>query len=415
MEASGRRRETQKQKEKKRKRESSGAVSASEMSSDTLDESMATNTANTASTVDTVDTPNIKMNEDVMWDFIRENSGAIIQKIVMTNEWRDNMQAQENNAKALEEENQVLRQRLAIAEGAVLRCENAIKRLEEKVTDITTRSMRDNIILKNIEEPQHEKESDVEEMVLSTLKTELNIPEPEMKKILVERATGWGNHHVTEPDLSSAKLNSKGKTVTMRHLKNLSRNSKVKINEQFPPEIHANRDKLWSTFIEAKQQGKTTRWNADRLQVEGKTINPPKDRNRDINLDVNEEAMKLNVKHTALTSKNNNHFQAHTVDITTTDHVIPAVKAMCAENTIAGASHVAYAYRVGTENYSISNWEDDGEWGAGKKIMESIRNSNSYNIMVCVTRWCGGQHLGPERFEIYKDLSNQAITRSGFP
>lgn len=408
MEARGRR-EKRKQKEKKRKRISSGTISASEMSSDTLDESIVVSSA------ETTDAPDTVMDENILWNFIRENSGAIVQKIVMTNEWRDNVQAYEDNSKALEEENKELRHRLAIAEGTILRCEKAIRRLEDKVTDITTRSMRENILIKNIEEPQNEREFDVEEKVLSTLKTELQIPDSEMEKITVERAHRIGKPTRDRARHIVAKLNCKGKRITMKHLKNLNKSSKVKITEQFPPEVHANREKLWPIFIEAKQRGKATRWSADKLQVDGRTINPPKDSNKDINLDVTEEAMKLEVKHTALTSKNNNHFQAHTVDIQSVDQVIPAVKAMCSDSTIAGASHVAYAYRVGTESHSISNWDDDGEWGAGKKIMECIRNNNSYNILVCVTRWHGSQTLGPVRFEIIKDLSNTAITQSGFP
>ncbi len=204
-------------------------------------------------------------------------------------------------------------------------------------------------------------------------------------------------------------MNSRGKTVVMRHLKNLNRDSAIRITDQFPPEVHANRDKLWPMFVDAKRQGKQTRWNQDKLQIDGRTHKPPKDTNKDINLDTTEAAMKLKAKHTAVITKENSHFQAHTVNISSTDDVIPALKALCADTRIAGASHVMYAYRVGTQQHFVHNWEDDGEWGGGRWIMGAIQQHNVYNQLVCVTRWYGGRNMGKARFDTIKELANMAM------
>jgi predicted DNA-binding protein YlxM (UPF0122 family) len=390
--------------EKKRKRESSGAMSASELMHDVIEEQES----------EPMESEKL-LDEDAVWRFLRENVGAVVQKIMTSEEWRECMTTQDYTMRELEEENKQLKSRLAIAEGALTRCEKTVKRLEEKVTDLTARSMRDNIILKNIEETTEEKNLDIEEKVRTVLKTELKIPEAEMSKIEVERAHRTGQQVTGRSRNIVAKLNSKGKSVVLGHLRNLEKTSKVKIVEQYPPEIHANRDKLWPVFVEAKSQGKKARWNVDKLTIDGKTINPPKDSIRDINLDVTGEAIKLKVNHTDLTSRNNHHFQAHYVEIDSVDQVIPAMKALCADATIAGSSHLMYAYRVGSDKHAISNWEDDGEWGAGKKIMEAIGKSKSYNILVCVTHWQGHSHLGPVRYNIISDLSNSAIQLSKFP
>jgi hypothetical protein len=414
----GRRRDTRIEQERKRRRESSGTMSAGEgeVSLGTVNEQdetsepmvMATDAGLTSGT-------NPQVTADVIWEFMRENACMIVQKIVTSPEWGECLSTQECGMRELEEENKELKRRLEVAEGALTRCEKSIRRLEEKVTDLTTRSMRDNIIIKNVEERSDEKNSDVEDMVAGILKTELKIPEAELNKIVVERAHRTGKQVSGRARNIVAKLNSRGKSVVMRHVKYISNTSKIRVVEQYPPEVHANREKLWPMFVEAKAQGKATRWNVDKLTIDGKMYNPPKDINRDINLDTTEAALKLKVKHTALTSKNNHHFQAHTVDIGTIDEVIPALKALCSDSTVAGSSHVMYAYRVGSAEHSISNWEDDGEWGAGKKIMEAIRNTDSYNILVCVTHWQGHSHLGPARFEIIKDVSNEAIQQTKFP
>jgi hypothetical protein len=390
--------------ENKRKRMSSGAMqSASESLSDitfggddSLHEAMATST-------DAV------VNEEVLTKFFRENTASIVQKIVSSEEWRECMLTQETSVRELEEENAELKSRLSVAEGAIIRCEKTIQRLEERVTDLTTRSMRDNVILKNVAESTAEQYYEIEGKIYNTLKEVLNIPDAEMMKIVVERAHRMGKPVTGKARNIVAKLNTKGKSVVMAHMKNLSRESTVRIVEQYPPEVHANRDKLWPMFVEAKEQGKKTKWNVDQLEIEGKVINPPKDGNKDINLDMTEEALKLKAHHTALTSKNNHHFQAHTVEIKSVDQVIPALKTLCADFSVAGASNMMYAYRVGSDEHSISNWEDDGEWGAGKKIMEAIRSNSSYNVLVCVTHWYGKSHLGPARFDIIKELSDSAL------
>lgn len=209
------------------------------------------------------------------------------------------------------------------------------------------------------------------------------------------------------------KLNSRGKSIVMANIKYLRKESKLRITEQFPPEIHAGRDKLWPMFVEAKQQGKQTRWNQDQLQIDGRSIKPPTDKVTDINMDMTLTATKLKPKHTAVITREGSHFQGHVVHISSKDDVVPAIKALCADTRVAGATHVMYAYRVGTERYSIHNWEDDGEWGGARWIMEAISSRNVYNRLICVTRWYGGKHMGRARFETIKEMAITAIEEHG--
>ena len=72
-----------------------------------------------------------------------------------------------------------------------------------------------------------------------------------------------------------------------------------------------------------------------------------------------------------------------------------------------------YAYKVGTENQSIHNFKDDGEWGGVLHIMDAIQKKHVYNRLICITWWYGGQHIEPVRFDIIKDLADQAIQGTG--
>lgn len=355
---------------------------------------------------------NSSFKENDLWDFLNENCDAILEKILKQKDLSqitERIIEQDNTIQQLREENQELRRRLAIAEGAVTRSELAIDKLEERVTDLTTRSMRDNIIIKNMSEERGEDESKIEAKTLTFFEKELKISAVDMSKISVEKAHRMGKPIKGKTRNVVVRLNSKGKTIVMQHLKNLEKRNPIKVSEQYPPEVHSQRDKLWPMFIDAKQKGKPAKWSQEQLIIEGRTHKPPKDRNRNINMDTTESALKLRVKHTAVTTKDAGHFQAHLVDISSQDDVVPAIKALCADTRVAGASHVTYAYRVGTEQHCIHNWEDDGQWGVGRWIMREIEEHNAYNKLVCITKWHGGRNIQKARFDTIKELVNAAL------
>jgi len=346
----------------------------------------------------------------VLWG---DNTDEVVQQIVQSPCWNQYVVHKDGEIEELKEENRQLQRKLAVSEGTITRCERQIKILEDKVTDLASRSMRDNILVKNVAEEDNEDEEKLEEKVKKVFDKDLKIPTAEQSRIVIERIhrkrKQVASNNNKQPRHIVVKLNGKGKSLVMKHLRNLDRNSPIKICEQFPQEVHANRDKLWDQFIDARQQGKRARWNVDQLQIDGKTIKPPVESKNKF-MDVTGKALELHVRSTPVRSKGNNHFQAHTVEISSADDVRPALKAICMDNSIAGASHMMYAYRVGNERLAVHNWDDDGEWGGGKKIMEIIEGNSVYNQLICVTRWASEvEFLGPSRFDLIKDVTNSAI------
>ena len=163
-------------------------------------------------------------------------------------------------------------------------------------------------------------------------------------------------------------------------------------------------------FKLGENDGQQAKFNVDKLIVDKKVVQPTKDKVMDINLDVTKRALEMKPKHRAVMTMNRSHFQGHIVPIWSVDDVIPAIQVLCRDQRVAGASHLVYAYRVGNDRYYISNFEDDGEWGAGKEVMEVLAQRQCFNYLVAVTRWYGGQHLGPTRFQHIKDVANQAVS-----
>lgn len=72
------------------------------------------------------------------------------------------------------------------------------------------------------------------------------------------------------------------------------------------------------------------------------------------------------------------------------------------------ATHNIYAFRIKKNNKIVENKNDDGESGAGSKILKYMQFNEIVNFVIIVSRWYGGIHLGPARFkhitETIKDL-----------
>lgn len=88
------------------------------------------------------------------------------------------------------------------------------------------------------------------------------------------------------------------------------------------------------------------------------------------------------------------------------------------KHKIARATHRIYAYRTFIEKdgrqLRIHDCEDDGEFGAGPKVLNLLELMEADNVMVIVTRWYGGIHLGPDRFRHILNMARKAIIESGF-
>lgn len=90
-------------------------------------------------------------------------------------------------------------------------------------------------------------------------------------------------------------------------------------------------------------------------------------------------------------------FQAAVYRIDGTDDVAAAVLDHTAAKKVAKASHPAMlAWRAG--NGSAAGVSDDGERGSGGRLLGLLEQRNCDGVLVCVTRWYGGSHLGSARF-----------------
>ncbi len=124
-------------------------------------------------------------------------------------------------------------------------------------------------------------------------------------------------------------------------------------------------------------------------------------------------------------------FQAHAIKINSYDDVNKYSDMLLKNNKIQKATHNIMAYRyvlkdvLGKEEMNdnkiknkekidlkknISNkicegFEDDGEVGAGSRLLGILQKMKIYNVYVIVSRWFGGTLLGNDRFKYINDAA----------
>ncbi|CAI6296329.1 unnamed protein product [Periconia digitata] len=88
---------------------------------------------------------------------------------------------------------------------------------------------------------------------------------------------------------------------------------------------------------------------------------------------------------------------------------------LATDKKAARATHNMTAWRIrGPNETSYQDCDDDGETAAGGRMLHLMQLMDVWDVMVVVTRWYGGVHLGPDRFRIINTASRQALIQGGF-
>ncbi|EGC35105.1 hypothetical protein DICPUDRAFT_33913 [Dictyostelium purpureum] len=92
-------------------------------------------------------------------------------------------------------------------------------------------------------------------------------------------------------------------------------------------------------------------------------------------------------------------FQAHLAIVKDEEDVRLVLDHLLSYKKIYEATHNMYTYRIELPNGEIDEYcNDDGEDGAGEKMLFTLNKNQSKNVLVVVTRWFGGILLGGRRY-----------------
>jgi putative IMPACT (imprinted ancient) family translation regulator len=74
---------------------------------------------------------------------------------------------------------------------------------------------------------------------------------------------------------------------------------------------------------------------------------------------------------------------------------------------VRGASHAMVAWKCG----NTAGRDDDGETGAGERVLFLIDRLRMDNVAVCTLRWHGGPMLGADRFKHISNAAREALLK----
>ncbi|ROT39321.1 UPF0029-domain-containing protein [Sodiomyces alkalinus F11] len=60
---------------------------------------------------------------------------------------------------------------------------------------------------------------------------------------------------------------------------------------------------------------------------------------------------------------------------------------------------------------TFQDCDDDGETAAGGRVLRLLQLMDAWDVVVVVTRWYGGQKLGPRRFAVINSVAREAVVR----
>jgi hypothetical protein len=86
------------------------------------------------------------------------------------------------------------------------------------------------------------------------------------------------------------------------------------------------------------------------------------------------------------------------------------------DKKVAVASHNISAWRIKQkkEGGGGAIGSDSGETAAGGRLLHVMQLMDVWNVLVVVSRWYGGIHLGPARFRLINDVGRDALVKGGF-
>lgn len=109
-------------------------------------------------------------------------------------------------------------------------------------------------------------------------------------------------------------------------------------------------------------------------------------------------------------------FIVRAIPLTKTSERVAKMQALFARYpALKDASHNAWAYRVNapTNLFGATTIRedsfDDGESGCGSFLVKNMREMNTVDTLVVMTRWYGGIMLGPDRWRIMRDCLKDAV------
>ena len=333
------------------------------------------------------------------------------------------LHAQDNTDRihALEVENKTLKENQRIMIGLLQKQAEEIENMKSKTEDLTTRSMRENIVLHNWDYVAPQDPGDLRKVVLDFMRDKLKIPADE-REIYVAHKLSENSKAIV------ARINPALKNEVFENIKNINDlknhdNKPVFITDQQPEGLRTRRKyakEMCDELLE-KNEGKpdTQKVKAvvkkDKLFINKELYKNPcqAPQPKDIlesDSDEPEKIEKVKFIETEIQGEKGSTFRGLGAKITSRAELRRAYKK--ARRNFPAATHVmcAYTFKKSKDENEYGK-QDDGEWGGSHRILEAITAAKATNVAVFVVRQFGGLEIGMNRFSHIKTCADGVLKK----
>uniref|UniRef100_A0A7S3G1F1 RWD domain-containing protein n=1 Tax=Palpitomonas bilix TaxID=652834 RepID=A0A7S3G1F1_9EUKA len=103
-------------------------------------------------------------------------------------------------------------------------------------------------------------------------------------------------------------------------------------------------------------------------------------------------------------------FQSRGVELSSFEQLQAFRHQILQDKKVAQATHNILAYRFQKDGKVMEDFDDDGEGGAGIKLLFLLQKMGAMNCAVVVSRWFGGIKLGGDRFRDINESAKALVT-----
>ena len=270
--------------------------------------------------------------------------------------------------------------------GRLLRAESVIKRQQGEITDLKSRSMRDNIIIKTSGDKYKEiRKEDTNATIRKFFHDELRIPDSQNMVINSSHRMGTasaGNNRMLIARLPRRIDHNK----IFDNVKPLQ-GTQYSVTKQVPPEIDERRQFAWVDFKKAKADKRPARFDGSTLVIGGDAVRKfdPLDLPNASNVLQGRQSAALVTGTSDLFVEGTHTFQAWATQVRSPYDVREAYDHLLHKPELAGALHAPYAFRFnGTDGKLTENFYSDGDSHIGVMMVRVMRELTADNVAVFV-------------------------------
>lgn len=295
----------------------------------------------------------------------------------------------------------------------VIKQDQQISFLKQKIVDIQQREMSSNVIIAGIPESKNEKplilfntfvQKSLELQELIPANRAYRIGSGNNRPLLVEvRNVDFKQRLFANATKLKGKVNENGKPYFISdHLPEEKNEERKRINELYSE----NKKKPTSHKLEMNISRGRLIINEEKYEKAvqapaAKDLLKPDERLFDL-------AGELDIVKGGSDIKSESKFTAYAVAVENFDNIRAALLKM--RMKFADATHVSCAFRLPGANTPINqDYIDDGEFGCGRTMLKVLRDQQYMNMAVFMVRYYGGTHLGVSRYDIFRQLAQSAI------